>query len=198
MQKICVFCGSSPGARPEYMAMAEVLGRALARRTLTLVYGGAKVGMMGRVAQAALAEGGDVIGVIPRSLYEMEVAFDELPTLHIVDSMHERKAMMAELADGFIALPGGMGTLEELFEVLTWAQLGMHHKPCGLLNVAGYYDQLIAFLEHTRAEKFIKAEHRDLVLIEDGAEALLDAFATYQAPHIDKAAWILQMSALSN
>jgi len=194
MQKICVFCGSSSGARPEYVQMAETLGRALARRNLALVYGGAKVGLMGRVAQAVLAEGGDAIGVIPQSLYEMEVAFDELPTLHVVSSMHERKALMTELADGFIALPGGMGTFEELFEVLTWAQLGMHHKPCALLNVAGYYDQLIAFLEHALAEQFIKTEHRDLVLVAECAEVLLDAFATYQPPHIDKAAWILQMS----
>ena len=198
MQKICVFCGSSPGGRPAYVQMAEALGMAMVERNIGLIYGGARVGMMGRVARTVLDAGGDVVGVIPKSLYEMEVAFEDLPTLHVVGSMHERKALMAELADGFIALPGGMGTFEEMFEVLTWAQLGMHRKPCGFLNVAGYYDQLVAFLEHAMAEQFIKAEHRNLVLVEEDAESLLDAFATYQPPRIDKAAWILQLNAMSS
>lgn len=139
MKRICVFCGSSPGAKPEFVQAARQLGAILAQRKIGLVFGGGRVGMMGQLAQAALENGGEVIGVIPKELHERKVAFAGLSDLRVVGSMHERKALMAELADGFMALPGGLGTLEEIFEILTWAQLGMHHKPCGLLNVAQYY-----------------------------------------------------------
>jgi uncharacterized protein (TIGR00730 family) len=194
LERICVFCGSSPGARPEYVQAACHLGETLAQRGLTLVYGGAKVGTMGHLAHATLAAGGKVIGVIPRALVEMEVAYVDLPDLRVVDSMHARKATMADLADGFIALPGGLGTIEEFFEVLTWGQLGLHHKPCGLLNVCGYYDRLIAFLDHTVEQQFVQAAIRRTMLVADSAEALLDAFVSYSPPWINKADWILRMS----
>jgi uncharacterized protein (TIGR00730 family) len=194
LQHVCVFCGSSPGARPLYVQAARHLGQALARRGLTLVYGGARVGTMGQLAQAALDAGGHVIGVIPRALVQMEVAHTGLPDLRVVDSMHERKALMADLSDAFIALPGGLGTIEEFFEVLCWSQLGLHTKPCGLLNVGGYYDRLTAFLDHTVQEQFVRASHRGRVLVEQDADALLDAFGRYQAPRADKAEWILKMN----
>jgi len=149
---------------------------------------------MGQVAQATLAAGGEVIGVIPRALVDMEVAYTDLPDLRVVDSMHERKALMAALADAFIALPGGLGTIDEFFEALTWAQLGMHAKPCGLLNVCGYYDRLVEFLDHIVEQQFVQAAHRHMVLIADEAEALLDAFAAYRPPRSNKAEWILRMS----
>ncbi|MEN4099329.1 MAG: TIGR00730 family Rossman fold protein, partial [Anaerolineaceae bacterium] len=155
MKRICVFCGSSPGARPEYLDAAAALGQALARRGLGLVYGGGRLGLMGAIARAALAAGGEVTGVIPRGLVEREVGFTELNDLRVVESMHERKALMIELSDGFIALPGGLGTIEEFFEALTWGQLGLHQKPCGLLNVSGYFDHLVAFLDNVRAEQFV-------------------------------------------
>jgi uncharacterized protein (TIGR00730 family) len=194
IRKACVFCGSSPGARPEYIEAARQLGRTLASKGIGLVYGGAKVGMMGQLASAALEAGGEVIGVIPEQLVKKEVAFTELANLHVVGSMHERKARMEELSDGFIALPGGLGTFEEFFEALTWAQLSIHHKPCGLLNVCGYYDQLIAFLDHAVGQQFVKAEYRAMVLVDKEPERLLEKFATYQPPKIDKAAWILQLN----
>jgi uncharacterized protein (TIGR00730 family) len=194
MKRICVFCGSSPGARPEYVEAARLLGHTLANKGIGLVYGGAKVGMMGQLASAALEAGGEVIGVIPEQLVAKEVAFTDLENLHVVISMHERKARMAELSDGFIALPGGFGTFEEFFEVLTWAQLGIHHKPCGFLNVCGYYDKLIAFLDHTVEQKFVKSEYRAMVLVDEDPERLLEKFAAYQPPKIDKAAWILQLN----
>lgn len=193
MKRICVFCGSSPGARPEYIDAAERLGRLLAGRNITLVYGGACVGMMGQVARAALAAGGEVIGVIPKDLADMGVSFADLPDLRLVGSMHERKALMVELADGFIALPGGFGTLEEFFEALTWTQLGHHKKPCGLLNVCHYYDRLVDFLDHAREQQFIDAPHRAMVLMADSADVLLEQFDAYQAPHLNKAEWILRM-----
>ena len=195
MKRICVFCGSSPGARPEYVQAARRLGQTLAHRGLTLVYGGARVGTMGQIAQAALAAGGEVIGVIPRALVDMEVAYTGLSDLRIVGSMHERKALMADLADAFVALPGGLGTIDELFEVLTWAQLGLHHKPCGLLNVCGYYDRLVDFLDHTVEQHFVQAAHRHMLLMAESAEALLDAFLAYQPPTTNKAEWILRLSA---
>ena len=194
LQNVCVFCGSSPGARPVYVQAARHLGQTLARRGLTLVYGGARVGTMGQLAQAALDAGGHVIGVIPRALVDMEVAHTGLPDLRIVGSMHERKALMADLADAFIALPGGLGTIDEFFEVLCWSQLGLHAKPCGLLNVEGYYDRLTAFLDHTVEEQFVRATHRRFVLVEQDTEALLDAFAAYRAPKANKAEWILRMN----
>jgi uncharacterized protein (TIGR00730 family) len=195
IQTVCVFCGSSPGARPIYVEAARHLGEILAQRGLTLVYGGARVGTMGQLAQAALDAGGHVIGVIPRALVESEVAHSGLPDLRVVDSMHERKALMADLSDAFIALPGGLGTIEEFFEVLCWAQLGLHAKPCGLLNVGGYYDRLTAFLDHSVEEQFVRATHRALVQVEQDAEVLLDAFNRYRAPRADKAEWILNLNA---
>jgi len=188
MKRICVFSGSSPGARPEYREAAADLGSTLARSGLGLVYGGAKVGLMGALADAALAAGGHVVGVIPQVLVQKEVAHAGLTDLRVVSSMHERKGLMAELSDGFIALPGGMGTLEELAEVLTWAQLGMHRKPCGLLNVAGYYDGLAAFLDHAVGERFILPAHRNMLLVATTAKDLLESFASYRAPVVEK--WI--------
>jgi uncharacterized protein (TIGR00730 family) len=188
MKRICVFCGSDRGVRPEYADAARRLGATLASRRLALVYGGGRVGLMGEVASSVLAAGGEVVGVIPRSLYEMEVAHTGVTDLRVVGSMHERKAMMADLSDGFVALPGGLGTLEELFEVLTWAQLGFHEKPCGLLEVAGYFEHLTAFLDHAVAERFLRAEHRGLLLVETSPDALLDRLAEYRPPRVEK--WI--------
>jgi uncharacterized protein (TIGR00730 family) len=188
MRRLCVFCGSSSGLRPEYQTAAETLGRALSDRGIGLVYGGAHVGLMGAVADAVLrgGGGGEVIGVIPRALVEREIAHRGLTELRVVGSMHERKAVMADLADGFVALPGGAGTLEELFEVWTWAQLGLHRKPCGLLNVNGYFDALGAFLDHASAEQFLRAEHRAMLIMENDPAALLDRFARYSAPVVTK------------
>ena len=188
MKRICVYCGSSPGRSPGYAAAARQLGAELAHRGLGLVYGGASVGVMGVVADAALAHGGEVIGVLPHFFTDKEVAHQGLDELLVVDSMHERKARMAELSDGFIALPGGWGTLEEIFEVLTWAQLGLHEKPCGLLDVGGYFDDLYRFLEGAVAEGFVRDVHRPMIMLDDSAERLLDCFATYRAPHVRK--WI--------
>lgn len=173
MKKICVYCGSSSGRKPEYIEAAHSLARLLAQRGIGLVYGGASVGIMGAIADAVLSNGGEVVGVIPRALVEKEVSHEGLTELKVVDTMHERKAVMMDVADGFIALPGGLGTLEELFEVLTWSQLGFHKKPCGLLNVAGYYEGLISFINSAVDEQFIKTRHRDMLLIEDDAEKLL-------------------------
>ena len=181
-RRICVFCGSSPGAQPEFGAAAEQLGHALAGAGIGLVYGGASVGLMGRLADSALAAGGEVIGVIPRALVDQEVAHHGLADLRVVGSMHERKALMADLADGFIALPGGLGTLDELFEILTWAQLGLHHKPIGLLDVAGYFAPLLAFLDGAVAARFLAPPHRAMLLVDHDPEALLTAFRAYQPP----------------
>ena len=194
VKRICVFCGSSPGSRPEFLEAAEALGSALLERGHDLVYGGASVGLMGRLAETVMAGGGNVIGVIPSSLADKEVALNELPDLRVVPSMHDRKAMMAELSDGFIALPGGLGTIEEFFEVLTWTQLRIHTKPCGLLNVSGYFDKLVDFLDEAQDKLFIRPEHRSMILIEDEPEALLDRFEVYEQPEVDKAEWILSLS----
>jgi uncharacterized protein (TIGR00730 family) len=188
MKRVCVFCGSSPGRDPVYLEAARRLGRTLARRGLGLVYGGGSVGLMGAVADAVLAEGAEVVGVIPRALQLRELAHGGLTTLHVVGSMHERKAKMAELAHAFIALPGGMGTLEEFAEILTWAQLGLHARPCGLLDVAGYYRPLVAFFDQAAAHGFVKPEHRRLVLVDEDPEALLDAFVAWQPPAVER--WI--------
>lgn len=188
MNRVCVYCGSNPGASPAYVAAAHALGRELARRGLGLVYGGASVGVMGAVADAVLAEGGTVTGVIPHFFAVKEVAHPGLDELLVVDSMHERKARMADLSDGFIALPGGWGTLEEIFEVLTWAQLGLHAKPCGLLNVDGYFDDLDRFLERAVVEAFVRPEYRPMIMLDDAADRLLDRFAAYRAPRVRK--WI--------
>lgn len=172
--RICVFSGSNFGFHPRHLGAARQLGRALARRGIGLVYGGASVGLMGAVADAVLEGGGDVIGVIPEALVRAEIAHLGLADLRVVGSMHERKALMAELADGFIALPGGLGTLEELFEAWTWAQLGHHDKGCALYNVAGYFDPLLAFLDQVAAEGFLMPAHREQLIVADGAEPILD------------------------
>ena len=190
LRRICVFCGSSAGGSAAYGAAARALGTLLARRGLGLVYGGASVGLMGAVADAALAGGGEVVGVIPGALAAKEIAHAGLTRLEVVASMHERKARMAELADGFVALPGGMGTLEELSEVLTWAQLGIHDKPCALLDVDGYWRPLVAFLDHAVEERFLRPEHRALLLVEPDAAALLDAFARWSPPTRQR--WIVR------
>jgi uncharacterized protein (TIGR00730 family) len=186
MRSICVFCGSRPGAKPAYRAAAEALGQLLAERGIELIYGGGNIGLMGIVADACLAAGGKVVGVIPRALLEWEVGHEGLTRLEVVDSMHTRKARMAELADGFIALPGGLGTFEELFEILTWAQLGFHNKPIGLLNVDGYYLPLVQMMERGVAEGFMKAENRGLLLAEDNLFALMRAMGVYHPPTVGK------------
>ncbi len=188
MKRICVFAGSSLGGDPVYASAAEQLGRALVGRNLGLVYGGARVGLMGILADAVLDEGGEVIGVIPAGLVAREVAHDGLSDLRIVKSMHERKATMADLADGFIALPGGWGTLEETFEILTWAQLGLHRKPCGLLNVRGYFDDMLSFIAHAVEEGFLRQEHRAMISISTSPDDLLDALASCEPPAVVK--WI--------
>lgn len=186
--RICVFCGSSEGYRPQYRDVATALGRAIAARDAALVYGGSKVGLMGAVADAVLKAGGSVIGVIPQALVDKEIAHPGLTELHVVGSMHERKAMMADLSTGFVALPGGIGTLEELFEIWTWAQLGYHGKPVGLLDVEGFYAKLLDFLDHQSAEGFVRAEHRNLVIVEEDPTRLLERYAHYQPQHVTK--WI--------
>ncbi len=186
--RICVFCGSSPGRSPSYAAAARRLGVLLAERGIGLVYGGGNVGLMGLLADAALAGGGEVIGVIPRALVDRELAHARLSELVIVDTMHERKQKMHDLADGFVALPGGFGTLDELFEALTWAQLGMHGKPCGLLDVDDFWAPLIALVERQRQEEFVRAHHAMMLLHNNSPEGLLDDFAAYRAPDVAK--WI--------
>lgn len=174
MKRITIFCGANVGSRPAFAVAARDLATTLARRGQGLVYGGGNVGLMGVVADAALAADGEVIGVIPKTLVERELAHEGLSALHVVGTMHERKALMADLSDGFIALPGGYGTLDEFFEVLTWAQLGLHGKPCGLLNVEGYFDQLLAFLDGAVQDGLLQAQNRHRFDVADNAEALLD------------------------
>jgi uncharacterized protein (TIGR00730 family) len=186
--RICIFSGSSSGRQSAYTEAAQQLGTALATAGIGVVFGGAMVGLMGAVADSALAQGGEVIGVIPHALVEKEIAHTGLTDLHIVSSMHERKALMAELSDGFVALPGGIGTLEELFEIWTWAKLGYHAKPCALLNIAGFYDGLSAFLDHIVEEAFLKPVHRDMLIVEPDIETLLARLLNYQAPQVTK--WI--------
>lgn len=186
--RICVFCGSSPGGHGFYREQAAVFGQLLAERGIELVYGGAQVGLMGVLANAVLGAGGRVIGVIPQPMVDREIAHTGLTELKVVGSMHERKATMAELSDAFVALPGGIGTFEELFEVWTWGQLGLHSKPCGVLNVRGFYDRLDAFLNHVVNEGFLKPVHRAALLIERDGEALLGAIERYHAPNVVK--WI--------
>ena len=186
MKRVCVFCGSSPGARASYRDAAVRLGAAIARRGLGIVYGGAHVGLMGVVADAALAARGEVVGVLPRALEARELAHRGLSELHVVESMHERKALMAELSDCFIALPGGVGTLEETFEAWTWTQLGLHAKPCALLDVDGYYAPLQTFLDGAVTERFVRSEHRAMLLVDDDPERLLDALERWRAPVVEK------------
>jgi len=188
VKRLCVYCGSNPGKSAEFLEAARELARQLVQREICLVYGGASVGIMGEIADTVLAGGGEVIGVIPQALVDKEVSHTGLTELKIVNSMHERKGIMADLSDGFIALPGGLGTLEEIFEVLTWAQLGFHHKPCALLNVKGYYDTLTQFLDHAVAEGFVASIHREMLLVEDDPHTLLEIMSTYSAPAVDK--WI--------
>ena len=188
IRRLAVFCGSNAGARPDYVEAARSLARVLAARGIGIVYGGSSVGLMATLADTMLDELGDIIGVIPKMLVQREVANKALADLRIVESMHERKALMAELADGFIAMPGGVGTLEEFFEIWTWAQLGMHDKPCGLLNIAGYFDSLLQFLDHAVAEKFVRQAHRDMVVVESDPAKLLARFDAYEPPRVVK--WI--------
>ncbi len=190
IKNICVYCGSSPGKNPAYSDAAASLASVLCNRGIGLVYGGGAIGVMGAVADAVLARGGTAIGVIPKALAIKEVAHDNLSELHVVASMHERKAMMADLADGFIALPGGWGTLEEIFEILTWAQLGFHDKPCGLLNIEGYYDGLIDFLENSFEQQFVNELYRPMLMKALEPAALLDQFAAYRAPKVRK--WMVE------
>lgn len=188
IRALCIYCGSNAGNLPDYLERASAFGALLAQRGITLVYGGASIGLMGAVADAALAEGGRVIGVIPQALVDREVAHGGLSELIVTRSMHERKARMAELADGFVALPGGVGTLEEIFEIWTWSQLGMHTKPCGLLNIAAYYDTLVRFLDEGARQGFMRQAHRDMLLTADDGPALLAAFEAYVPPVVTK--WV--------
>ncbi|PSP98385.1 TIGR00730 family Rossman fold protein [Halobacteriales archaeon QS_4_70_19] len=182
MDRICVYCGSSPGHDPAYRRAARAMGEALLARDLGLVYGGASVGLMGTIADTVVEGGSEAIGVIPAALEDREVAHEGLTDLQVVGSMHERKQRMVDLADGFVALPGGLGTLEELLEVLTWAQLGIHEKPCGVLNVAGFYDGLVDHLDGATEAGFVSPAHRELARVETDPGALLDAFETYEPP----------------
>jgi uncharacterized protein (TIGR00730 family) len=188
IRRVCVYCGASSGSRPDYAAAAREFGAILAERGFELVYGGGRRGLMGVLADAALASGVKVTGVIPQSLIAKEVAHESLTDLRVVASMHERKALMAELADAFVALPGGVGTLEEFFEIITWAQLGLHEKPHGFLNVAGFYDSLLAFLNHGVAERFIRAEYCQSVLSDTNPNRLLDKLVAARPVRVQK--WI--------
>lgn len=190
MKSICVYCGSSLGARKEYVEEARKLGQLLAQKNMTLVYGGSSIGIMGVIANAVLDAGGEVIGVLPRFLDKKEIAHNQLTELKVVDSMHERKMLMSELSDGFIALPGGLGTLEEFFEILTWGQLGMHQKPCGLLNVKQYFRHLTDFLDYSVNEHFVKEVNRAMILVDENPERLLQRFEGYTAPKVKK--WIVR------
>lgn len=184
LKTLAVFCGSSSGASPVYVEVAKKLGEELAKRNITLVYGGASVGVMGAVADSVLNMGGKVIGIMPSFLEKREISHSSLTELIVVDSMHERKAKMAELADGFIALPGGPGTLEEFFEIFTWAQLGLHQKPCGLLNINHYYDPLIALFNHMSDEQFLHEKYRSMALVDVEPTGLLDQFNSYEPPTV--------------
>jgi uncharacterized protein (TIGR00730 family) len=186
--RICVFCGSNPGRLPAYVSAATAFGAALADAGIGLVYGGSSVGLMGAVADGCLARGGDVIGVIPQSLVDKELSHKGLSDLRVTTSMHERKALMADLSDGFVALPGGIGTLEELFEVWTWAQLGFHAKPCGVLNIAGFFDPLLAFIHHASGEQFMKPQHRDMLIVASEPAEMIAKLGAYEAPVVVK--WI--------
>jgi uncharacterized protein (TIGR00730 family) len=188
LKRVCVFCGSNRGARPDYARAAETLAAHLVELGIAIVYGGGNVGLMGVVADAAMRAGGKVIGVIPEALFAKEIAHAGITDLRIVRSMHERKALMAELSDGFIALPGGWGTFDEFCEILTWAQLGLHRKPCGILNVEGYYDALLKMFDHSAAEGFLKPEYRRLVIAASDPAELIAKMRNYRAPSFDK--WI--------
>ena len=188
MKSVCVYCGASPGMTPDYASAARQLAATLVKHELRLVYGGGNVGLMGVIADEVLRLGGQAIGVIPQALMDKEVGHTGLTELHIVHNMHERKALMAQLSDAFIAMPGGIGTLEELFEVMTWAQLGFHEKPIGLLNTHGFYNGLLQFLQHTGEQGFLRASHLDILLHDDQAESLLQKLRAYKAPPTTK--WV--------
>lgn len=188
MKRICVYCGANRGRDPAFAVAARAMGEALARRGIELVTGGGRVGLMGVIADATLEAGGRVTGVIPQALMNKELGHAGLTDLIVTASMHERKAKMAELSDGFVAMPGGLGTYEELFEIWTWAQLGWHHKPCGLLNAAGFYDKLVAFLDGASEAQFLKTEHRAMLVVDADPDRLLDRFAAYTPPVVTK--WI--------
>jgi uncharacterized protein (TIGR00730 family) len=192
-KRICVFCGSSSGARPCYVSAAQTLARFLAANNIGIVYGGGNVGLMGALADAALDSRADIIGVIPQALVDKELAHRGLGDLRVVGSMHERKALMADLADAFIALPGGYGTFEEFCEVLTWTQLGLHRKPCGLLNVAGYYDALLALFDHAVHEQFVRGVHREMVVAASDPATLVEDLLQFKMPLVDK--WIARSQA---
>lgn len=185
MKSICVYCGSNPGKKPVYVTAARRVGQVLARRGIEVVYGGGQVGLMGEVADAALDAGGRVVGVIPEFMALKEIAHMDLSELHVVRSMHARKAKMVKLSDAFIALPGGIGTMEEMFEIWTWGQLGQHRHPVGLLNVDGYYDDLVSFLDKMTEQGFLAPEHRDALKVDDRVEGLLEQFDSYEAPAAD-------------
>jgi uncharacterized protein (TIGR00730 family) len=186
LSSVCVFCGSNGGADPAYLETAAAVGRGLAERGLRLVYGGGKVGMMGAVADGALDAGGEVVGVIPQQIFDLEIGHEGLADLRVVGSMHDRKALMADLADAFVAMPGGIGTLEELFEVFTWAQLGLHRKPLGLLDVAGYYAPLETMLDHAVEQRFLRPETRAMLVRDDSLDGLLERFDGWEAPGVPK------------
>ena len=186
LNRICVFCGTNPGARPEYGAAARQLGQVLAEQDIELVYGGASVGIMGELADSVQEHGGHVTGIIPQQLVEKEAAHTGIPNLIVVASMHQRKSQMADMSDGFIAMPGGIGTLEGFFEILTWGQLGIHAKPSGVLNVKGYFDGLTGFLDHAVREGFLTAEHRNHIIVENDPARLLDRMRAYTPPEGEK------------
>jgi uncharacterized protein (TIGR00730 family) len=186
MHRVCVYAGSNPGTHPAYAEAARALAQTLADRDIGLVYGGGKVGLMGVIADTILAAGGEAIGVMPQALIDREIGHPGLTELKVVSSMHERKALMAELSDAFVALPGGIGTLEELIEVYTWSQLGIHDKACGVLNVRGYYDGLATFLDHAVDEGFLRAQHRAVLSVDEDPAALLDALAAHVPPRVGK------------
>lgn len=186
MRQLCVYCGSSPGEGGRYVRSARALGEELASRGIGLVYGGSSKGLMGVLADAVLEAGGTATGVMPRALVAKEIAHRGLSELHVTDSMHERKAMMERIADGFVALPGGFGTLEEIIEVLTWGQLEFHEKPCGLLNVAGYFDSLLGFLDHATGQGFVRPAHREMLIVAEDPPSLLDRYAAYRPPRLAK------------
>jgi uncharacterized protein (TIGR00730 family) len=186
LRGVCLFCGSSPGARPEYLEAARELGSLLARHGVALVYGGARRGLMGAAADAALAAGGRVVGVIPHGLWAREIAHTGLSELLVVDTMHERKALMSGRADAFVMLPGGAGTLEEFFEAWTWSQLGIHDKPCGILNVAGFFDPLLALLDHMVEERFVPLAHRQMIVVDERPARLLARLEGYDAPAVTR------------
>jgi uncharacterized protein (TIGR00730 family) len=180
VRRLCVFCGSSPGARPAYGEAAEELGRLLVEEGIGLVYGGGQVGLMGRLADAVLSAGGEITGVLPRALVAKEIGHPGLSDLRVVGSMHERKALMADLSDGFVALPGGLGTVEELFEVYTWSQLGLHQKPCALLDVDGYYEGIATFLSHAVEERFLRDDHRDMLIVAREPRTLIERLRCFE------------------